>query len=169
VLAYLTAGGVLVRDGDTGRVLARLHARLRPRLHTDLAWSTDGRRLLVVNDGALRVYGDRRRLAAQSGTAQGYVVDAAFVPGSHRVLVARTHGAQSTISELGSTRTVFSGTGVFDEITPSSGGRWLLVEWRTADQWVFVRLEGTRTIRAAAGIARQFRGKPVVEGWCCAG
>ena len=49
----------------------------------------------------------------------------------------------------------------------SRDGRWLLVEWRTADQWVFVRLDGTRPFRAVSAIARQFRGKAVVEGWCC--
>jgi hypothetical protein len=167
VLAYLAGGGVRIQDADTGRVLALLDGRFRPRLHTDLEWSTDGRRLLIVNDGVLRVFGGNGKLILRSSRQYGRVVDAVFRPGSHTVLVARTRRGQSMVTELGSGRTVFSGIGVFDEITPSSGGRWLLVEWRTADQWVFVRLEGSRTIRAVAGIARQFRGKPVVEGWCC--
>ena len=83
--------------------------------------------------------------------------------------MARTEGGQSTVSDLGTGRAVFSGTGVFDAITPSPDGGWVLVEWRTADQWVFVRLTGPKAIRAVSGIAPQFRGTPVVAGWCCAG
>jgi hypothetical protein len=169
VLAYATADGLRIRDADTGRVLVRARARLRTGLHTDLEWSTDGRRLLVVNDGRLLVFGMRGNLVARSGPSEGRIADAAFRPRSHRVLVARTHEGQSTVSDLASGRVVFSGTGVFDEITPSPDGGWLVVEWRTADQWVFVRPTGRKAIRAVSGIASQFRGRPVVAGWCCTG
>ena len=91
--------------------------------------TADGRRLLVVNDGMLRVFGAAGRLVARSDPADGRVVDAVFRPGTHDVLVARTRRGQSTVAELGSRRTIFAGTGVFDEITPSSDGRWLVVEW----------------------------------------
>lgn len=169
VLAYVVADGLHVRDVDTGRVLARARSPLRTGLHTELEWSADGRRLLVVDDGVVLVFASDGTLLTRSNRESGRVIDAAFRPRSHQVLVARFRGGgQSTVSELESGRTVFSGTGVFDEITPSPDGRWLLVEWRTADQWVFVRLQGHRVIRAVSGIAEQFRGKAVVEGWCCA-
>lgn len=169
VLAYVAADGVHIQAADAGRARTRAHAPLRTELHLDLEWSSDGRRLLVVNDGVLRLFAAHGKLLSRSTRQYGRVVDAAFRPGSHSVLVARTRGGQSTVTELESGRTVFSGTGVFDEITPSPDGRWLLVEWRTADQWVFVRLDGTRRLRAVSGIARQFRGEAVVEGWCCQG
>jgi hypothetical protein len=169
VLAYVTPSGLRVQDVDTGRVPVRARVRLRTALHTKLAWSSDGRRVLVVNAGAVHVFGPRGNLVARGGPSPGAVVDAAFRPGTHDVLVARTEGGQSTVSDLRTSHAVFSGTGVFDAITPSPDGRWLLVEWRTADQWVFVRLTGPKAIRAVSGIAAQFRGKPVVAGWCCAG
>jgi hypothetical protein len=169
VLAYVSAGEIHVQDVETGRVLSRTTAGLRSRLHTDLEWSSDGQRLLVVNDGTLQVFGSRGGLVARRDPSGGRVVDAIFVPGSHRVLFVRALGGESTVSDLAAGRTVFAGTGSFDEITSSSDGRWLAVEWRTADQWVFVRLDGRRAIRAFSGIAGQFRGKPVIDGWCCSG
>src|SRR5262249_30130831 len=142
VLAYVTPSGIRVRDADGGRVLARANLRLDVALHTDLEWSLDGRRLLVVNGGAMHVFGPRGELVAHAGPLPGRVVGAVFRPATHDVLVARTERGQSTVSDLRSGDVVFAGTGVFDEITPSPDGRWLLVEWRTADQWVFVRLAG---------------------------
>lgn len=168
VLAFLAGRELRVESVDTRRALVRRTVEIEPRLHTDLEWSTDGRRLLVVNDGTLRVFEAGGGLVAESTPSSGRVVDAVFRPGTDRVLVASTGGGQSIVSELGSGRTIFAGTGVFDEITPSPDGRWLVVDWRTADQWVFVRLEGRRALRAFSGIAGQFGGgEAVIAGWCC--
>jgi hypothetical protein len=169
-LAYPSAEELLMQEAETGRVLWRATIHANPTLHTDLEWSSDGRRVLVVNDGTLYVFDERGELVARKGSSDGRIVDAAFVARTHRVLVARTRGGQSTVSELGSGRTVFAGTGVFDEVTSSSDGRWLAVEWRTADQWVFVRLDSRRALRAFSGIAGQFGGgEAVIAGWCCSG
>jgi hypothetical protein len=165
VLAYVSGSELRVQDVETERVLARTTIQWNPKLHTDLEWSSDGRRVLVVNDGTVRVFAAGGRLVARSDPADGRVADATFVPGTHRVLVARFGSGESTISELETGRAMFAGTGVFDEITPSPDGRRLVVEWRTADQWVFVRVDGRRAIRAFSGIAGQFRGKPVIAGW----
>ncbi len=168
VLAYPAAGELRVQDAETGRVLWRATIHANPTLHTDLEWSTDGRRVLVVNEGALHVFDARGGRVARGTPSNGRIVDATFVPGTHRVLVARTVGGESTVSELATGRTVFTGTGVFDEVTASSDGLWLAVEWRTADQWVFVRLDGRSAIRAFSGIAGQFGGgETVIADWCC--
>lgn len=167
VLASVSRNGITVRDTETGRVLWRRTVRLDPRLQTDVEWSSDGRRLLVVNGGTVQVLDARGRTVVRSAASAGRVHDAIFLPGTHRVLVARARGGESTVADLGTGRAIFAGTGFFDEITPSPDGRRLLVEWRTADQWVFVRTDGRRAIRAVSGIAGQFRGKPVIRGWCC--
>ena len=67
-------------------------------------------------------------------------------------------------------RVVFRGTGEFRDVARSPDGRWLLVTWPTADQWVFVRTDGRRKIEAVSGITRQFGGGsfPRIAGWCCA-
>ena len=65
-------------------------------------------------------------------------------------------------------RVVFRSAGQLDRPTASPDGRWLLVPWPAADQWVFVRTNGTG-LRAAANVAEQFRSRsfPRVEAWCC--
>jgi hypothetical protein len=169
VLAFVSGGAIRIEDADTGRSLLR-RAHIVRRLHTEIEWSADGRRLLVVNDGTLRVIGSTGKLVARSDPSDGRVVAATFLPRSRRVVVARTTGGESAILDLASGRTLFRGTGVFDQVTPSSDGRWLAVEWRTADQWVFVRTNGRRAIRAFSGIASQFGGgEAVIAGWCCSG
>jgi hypothetical protein len=80
----------------------------------------------------------------------------------------RKRGAASEVVAGG--RVVFRGTGEFRDVARSPDGRWLLVTWPTADQWVFVRTVGRRKIEAVSGITRQFGGGsfPRIAGWCCA-
>jgi hypothetical protein len=63
-------------------------------------------------------------------------------------------------------RVVFRGTGVFDQVVASPDGRWLLVSWPTANQWVFIRLH-PRKIVGVARITQQFGRDARIGGWCC--
>ena len=69
-------------------------------------------------------------------------------------------------------RRVLSGAGL-RQLAWSPDGRWLLVSWPAADQWVFVRVAGMPRIAAVSRIARQFSARsaqdafPRIEGWCC--
>lgn len=169
-LAYVSASEVRVQDTETGRVLWRANRGLAEPV-LELAWSTDGRRLLVLSPHALRVFDERGRRVAQDDPSDGTRdVDAAFRPGGHEIVVVRRHGAQSTVFELDTGRTLFNGTGTFSGVEWSPDGRWLLVGWPTADQWVLVRPDRPRRLRAAANVSAQFRSRafPRVEGWCCA-
>lgn len=168
-LAYVSASEVVVQNADTARVVWRATRGL-PEPVTAIEWSSDGRRLLVLSPGALRVYDARGRLVARNDPAEGWPnVDASFRPGTHQVAVARVHGAQSTVFRLGDGRTLFGGSGVFTGIAWSPDGRWLAVGWPTADQLVFVRAEGARRLRAVADVSGQFRSRafPRLGGWCC--
>jgi hypothetical protein len=60
----------------------------------------------------------------------------------------------------------FGGTGVMRQLEPSPDGRWVLVTWPTANQWVFVRT-GRRKIVAVPRIRQQFGGDAKIQGWCC--
>jgi hypothetical protein len=133
-----------------------------PRL---LEWSSDGRRLLLVTRDKVVVFGER------SGTPLSVrserVADAAFRPGSQQLGEIRVRGGTSEVV-LGE-RVLFRGTGEFRDLAWSPDGRWLLVTWATADQWVFIRVAGGRRIAAVSGITRQFGGSfPSLSGWCCA-
>jgi hypothetical protein len=162
VLAYATTRGrVYVLDTDAGSLLWRSAPYPAPRL---LAWSRDGRRLVLVTRDKVVVFAGGPR-PVQTRFVRG-VVGAAFGPGGHRVALAR---ARDVLLLAGRRVTrVFAGAGRFTGVAWSPDGRWLLVPWADADQWVFVRVEGAHRIRAVSNVARQFGGFPQVETWCCA-
>ena len=165
ILAVATrSGAVAVYAVDTCRVVWHSRSGGAP---AKLEWSSDGRRLLVLASRGLRVYDTRGRVVAEDDPSDGtFDADATFVPGGHRVVVIRVHGSQSDVFSLASGRSLFHVVGTLGQIVPSPSGRWLLVTWPAADQWIFVRTNG-RGIRAVSNIAEQFEAAsfPKVEGW----
>jgi hypothetical protein len=165
VLAYSIGRGIVVYDVDRPSVLLRTRTGEAPR---KLAWSSDGRLLLVFAPHATRVYDARGRVVAHDEPSDATVdADAAFVPGTHQVVAIRLHDMQSDVFLLRSGRLLFSGTGIFGRLAWAPSGRWLLVTWPTANQWVFVRSR-PRKIEGASRIAEQFGGFPSSGSWCCA-
>jgi hypothetical protein len=186
VLAYVDSSGTLrVRDTDSDRTLWSARVRATP---AHLEWSADGRRLLTVvplspSRFALTVYDDAgRRL--QSIPLPGAFAGAAFAPDDHRIaLIRRARVQNGEASELvvldgdsirGQTP-VFSGRGRFGDVAWSPGGRWLLLGWQSADQWLFIRSTAVEKIKAVSSLAQQFDPGgtgvgpfPRIEGWCCA-
>ncbi len=134
----------------------------KPLLARRLEWSSDGTRLLVVG---------KRRLAVLNGQTGAVVrrddaLDASFRPGTRELAILRVRGDTSAVVLRG--RTLFRGAGRLRGLTWSPDGRWLLVSWPAADQWVLVRADGKR-IRAVSNVSAQFRSSsfPRVDGWCC--
>lgn len=174
LLAFVTTSQQLeLVDVDSGKVAARTRLGAEP---TELMWSSDGRRLAVVASRTLTVFDragrrlDSIRLSRATGAAS-------FVPGSHDLtLVLKGRRSDAVTFDLDHLHRrpaeVFSGSGRFGALAWAPDGRWLLLTWPTADQWLFVPA-GDRTIVAVAGVARQFapgRGRaaqPLVNGWCC--
>jgi hypothetical protein len=158
-VAYVTGGNrLVVRDGDTGTVVWSAALRARPR---ELLWSSDGRRLVVVTTRTVRTYAGDGALVATIHVAAS---DAALSP-EGRVLALVLNHRQVVVAG----RQLFAGAGV-RTVSWSPDGRWLLVDWPAADQWVFLRVVGAPRIAAVSHIARQFSaGKafPQLEGWCC--
>lgn len=152
-------GAVSVVDVDNCATRWTSQALGAPR---KLEWSSDGARVLVLSRTGIHVLDGRtgRSLSA----ARGY--DASFRPGTQQLASVRQQGGASIVSLRG--RTVFRAVGNLGDLTWSPDGRWILVTWPTADQWVLVRADGRR-IRAVGNISEQFRSRvsPRVEGWCC--
>lgn len=173
VLAYAAGGAVHARSAETGR---RLWTR-RIGPVSELAWSRDGsslvvrgaRRLVVLGaDGSLRL--DLLRPPAAPVAAAALSQD-----GRSLAFVQRARGRSTlwVIPRLrpdgSAARRVFSGAGRFSDVEWSPDGRWLLLAWRDADQWVFLRSAGVRRLEAVSEISRQFRSRafPDLGGWCC--
>jgi hypothetical protein len=144
-----------------------------------LAWSADGARLLVVRRSGLRVFDRQGRLLWQAQAPAGMRVrGGALAPDGKRVtaVLSTRSGAQSEVllfGPAGEKRRLFAGLGRFGDVVYSPDGRWLLVAWPSADQWLFLRPHPRRIV-AISDISRQFDpgttsppAFPSVAGWCC--
>ena len=153
-IAYLSGRSlrVVAGDGTGDRLLRRNVAAVAP------AW--------VPGEGFRLAYTDRAGRTVVVDADTGRVVRTTAAPAPDATI--RQRGAASEVVAGG--RVVFRGTGEFRDVARSPDGRWLLVTWPTADQWVFVRTAGPRKIEAVSGITRQFGGGsfPRIAGWCCA-
>jgi len=166
VLAYADGRSAVVYDVDRGTVLLRTPAILEPV--RKLAWSRDGRLLLVFAPHATRVYRDGKVVGQDDPSDATLDTDAALAGSRDRAAAIRLAGVSSNAFWLSGGPVIFSGSGVFRQLEPSPDGRWVLVTWPTANQWVFVRLR-PRKIVGVARIAQQFGRSATIQGWCCAG
>jgi hypothetical protein len=158
-LAYVTGSEVRVVDSDSGEEQWRRSRGTNEPVER-IAWSASGSELLVVSPHHLIVFDGAGRVVWRD---RGASADATFVGGSDEIAVLRTSGY---VIILGLPGVLFRAPGS-RELVSAPDGRWLLVTWPAADQWVFVRAHGTHAIRAFSGITRQFGGGtfPVVSGW----
>jgi hypothetical protein len=106
----------------------------------------------------------RLRMVAGDGTGDRLLGPASLRRSPRPAARIRRRAGQSEVVAGG--RVVFRGTGVFDQVVRSPDGRWLLVSWPTANQWVFVRLHPRRIV-GVARITQQFGRDARIAGWCC--
>lgn len=177
-LAFATLDGrIQIVQADSGQTLWRTR---RGEVPQQLVWSGDGRRLLALGERALRVLDAEGRKLWAVGLPIG-PSGVAFVRRSHRFVLSRFVPAtgQSELvlfqaeREPGEARSLYAAPGSFTSLAMAPNGRWLLVGWSNADQWLFLRLDAAR-VRAVSGIAGQFspgrRGRapfPSRVSWCC--
>jgi hypothetical protein len=156
VVAYAATNGRVYVYDVRGTLLWR--SRVLPGVRA-LAWSSDGRLLAVATRDAVLLRDDSRIRTLQ---VRG-VLDAQFEPGTHRLALLRPRDV------LLAGERVFAGAGAFRSLAWSPDGRWLLVTWPAADQWVFVRVRGAHRVEAVSHVTREFESAtfPIVSGWCC--
>jgi hypothetical protein len=173
VLAYLSGAHVDVVDVDTRQRLARVSL---PHVPREIAWSADGRRLYVNLHRSIAVYDARGRRTARIWMPRGWAATT-FVPArkGDGVAVARRRHTTSEVALMrprgGPDRVLFRADGRFSRLRFSPSGRWLLVAWPLADQWVYLKpgASGAAQVKATAEVSRRFdaRGFPQLQGWCC--
>lgn len=174
-LAYVSGQGrLVVRDADTG---ALLRSAKTSSPITRLAWSDDGKRLLAVSRTAARVYAANGALGWSVALSRdAAAIDASLSPDGHSLaLLQQGSGGDIEVLNLDDRQPrphrVLAGKGL-RQVAWAPNGKWLLVSWPAADQWVFVRVAGAPRIAAVSRIAQQFSARPgqafpQLEGWCC--
>jgi len=174
-VAYPSSGAVVLREADTGTIVWRAPVTFRP---TSLVWSSDGRLLAAVSARRVLVLGRNGAVRRTITTPAGTFGSAAFRPRTHELALSVRTQSSSEISLVGADRPgrpreLFAGPGTFGDVVWAPDGSWLLVDWPTANQWVF--LSGGR-VRAVSNIEEQFPrpDRPgatlqIGERWCCAG
>lgn len=173
VLAFADPRGrVVVVDADSGRRLWIRRAQQRP---VGLEWSARGSYLLVRGTNSITIFGaDGRRRLDPLGEGAAPVADASFAPSTAAVAFAQQGGGRSVLwlypkvrPDGTSAQRVFVGAGAFDRVLWSPNGRWLLLAWPSADQWLFIRSAAVRRVSAVSGIGEGFGPGAVPAGWCC--
>jgi dipeptidyl aminopeptidase/acylaminoacyl peptidase len=176
ILAYAAAdGSVHVVDVDTREELWSTPAG--PTV-THLVWSGDGRRLLALSLGERqRIFDSRGNTHGAIELAAGHVaVGAAFAPAGDTLAYIDfdlgADGSALVLAAGGSKRTVYAAEGRLEDVAWSPNGRWLLVTFPAADQWVFLRTPGVRGPVTVSHITREFdpggtglRPFPRIAGW----
>jgi hypothetical protein len=170
-LAFSTVDGrIELVQSDSAKTLWRT---VPGELPTRLVWSEDGQRLLVLGDRSLRALDSNGRRLWSIGLPIG-PSGVAFVRRGHRFVMIRFSPATGR-SDLvllqaekdpGEARFLYSAPGEFRSLAISPNGRWLLVGWENADQWLFLRLTAAK-VQAVSNIAQEFGSFPAGVSWCC--
>lgn len=190
-LAWADRGGrVTAADADSGEILWRTP---RGEAVVSVTWMSD-RRVLVARRDSVEVLSPRGDPIRSVDLPRGADVAAVTAsPDAEVGAVVTTTGTSASaadsrsallLARLGPSasppREVFSGPGTFEPAVFSPDGAWLLLGWREADQWLFIRptrvaeVKLLQSVEAIGAVSRQFDPGgtgpapfPEVAGWCC--
>jgi hypothetical protein len=174
-VAYATRRGAAVAFSADSR--RRIFATAPSAGVLSLEWT--GARLLVTREDRVELLGAGGwRVWTWTPPPGSRVRSATAAPGGDRVAVVTADGGTGRVLLIAKehpSRVLFAGPGNFAAPHWSPEGRWLLLPWASADQWLFLEPgRGTGKLHAVAHLAKQFSpGDPTtarfpsVVGWCC--
>jgi len=172
-VAYYTGGAIVLRNADSGRIVWRAPIDVTP---SGLTWSDDGRYLAVTSSPKSVVLDAGGRLRRSISMLGAELLETAFKPGTHLLAVSLRLRQRSQIRLVdvdhpGRASLLFAGPGDFGDVAWSPNGRWLLLNWPSANQWLFV--SGAR-VHAVGNIGQEFprhdKLGPTLQiagRWCC--
>jgi dipeptidyl aminopeptidase/acylaminoacyl peptidase len=176
VLAYVDpAGDIRLVDADANRLVRRVHPSARPEA---LEWSSDSRYLLTQGTHTIELFGPRGSHFTPLSRGAAPVTAATFSPNGHSIAFVQQvpvkQGRRSFLwvyprirpDGMGAGR-VFAGTGAFGGAEWSPDGRWLLLDWDSADQWLFIRSAAVKGAVPVSNVTANFGRDARFAGWCC--
>jgi hypothetical protein len=167
-LAYVNrAGDIQIVNVDRSNRSATVQTRSAPR---QLSWTRDGLRLVAAEDHAVEVFWQRGPRIGGLDRGAARVVAVSVSPNGKRYAFIEEQGGRSSLQLTGvlggPTRPIFTGSGRFTNVVWSPDGRWLLLDWESADQWLFIRTP-VKKLRAVSNIRANFGADSSLVGWCC--
>jgi len=168
VLAYVNRGGeIQVANVDKRNRTVTIRTPGAPR---QLAWTPDGKRLVAVEDHAIDVLWQRGPLIRDLERGPARVVAASISPDGGSIAFVETHAGRSSLQVTGilggPTGPILSGAGSFAGVFWSPDGRWLLLDGKSADQWLFIR-RPLKKLVTVSNIRGNFGPAAEPAGWCC--
>ncbi len=168
-VAYVNAAGnIVVRDVDRPAHFSVIRTRLAPR---QLEWTPDGRLLVAVGWHSVGVFAQRGPQLRRIDTGAATITASSVSPDGEHIAFIETRTGQSSLQVTGTgagpTREIFKGAGIFTNVVWSPNGRWLLLDWSSADQWLFIRSVPVKRIVAISNIRANFGEESSLAGWCC--
>jgi dipeptidyl aminopeptidase/acylaminoacyl peptidase len=189
VVAFSSGRRIRIVEEDTPRLIGTTPPGPVPR---ELWWTADGRRLVAVSSGQIRVHDGRGRLLRRESLppgvrATGSALDTAgrrlavaaeeTARRASEVLVFRLDGPRRRLDRTAPPDRLYAGPGSIEGLTWSIDGRVLVLGLPEADQWLLVRPRAREPLREVSGIRRKFAGGnsaaarvtapfPRPAGWC---
>jgi hypothetical protein len=176
-------GSVRMVNANTGRVFWKSGPGPVPKV---LDWSADSMWLVALSARELRVFSplNGELIETVRLPAGMRATDGEFAPTGKSFAVTGTvstpHGPHSRILlvSLGAAqpkfRPLLTDPGTFTDVSWSPDAQWLLVAWRDADAWLFLRPDHPGDVQTAGDISKQFNpgsnaggAFPRPAGWCC--
>jgi hypothetical protein len=186
VVAYSSGRRIRIVEEDSPRLFGTTPPGPVPR---ELWWTADGRRLVAVSAGEVRVHGARGRLLRRIPLREGLRATGSALDTAGRRLAVAVEETGRRASEVlvyrldGRGRSapdrLYAGPGSIEGLTWSIDGRVLVVGLPEADQWLLVRPRAREQLREVSGIRSKFAGGsraaaratapfPRPAGWCYA-
>ena len=168
-LAYVNAkGNIVVRDVDRAAHFAVIRTRLTPR---QLQWTPDGRLLVAAGPHTIGIFAPRGPQLRRIDTGAATIAASSISPDGKRVAFIEVGPGQSSLritgTDTGPTREIFKGAGIFTNIVWSPDGRVLLLDWNSAQQWLFIHSIPVKRIATVSNTHANFGKEPSLVGWCC--
>jgi len=168
-LAYVNRrGDIQIVDVDRPARHAVVRTRIAP---TQLHWTPDGRTLVAVGPHVIAVFGQRGGQLRRLDRGRAFVVAASVSPDGKSLAFVETEAGRSSLQltgiAAGPARELLPGAGRFTNVIWAPDGRWLLLDWHSADQWLFIRSVAVKKIIAVSNIRANFGAEPSLAGWCC--